>query len=153
MAGPRAGSPARRGNRNKASNRNKAKGTRAETAVVSYLTAHGWPHAERRAQATGQHGTDAGDITGTPALAWEVRARRRLDLLAWLRDAAARRRAARADIALLVIKPDGLGTDSIAGWPVVLTLADACQLLRSAGYGSPVEAERSTPAPPAARRP
>ena len=45
-------------------------GTRAETAVVRYLAAHGWPLAERRAL----HGTqDLGDITGTPGLVWEVK--------------------------------------------------------------------------------
>ena len=44
-------------------NRPKAIGTAAETAVVRYLAAHGFPAAERRAL----HGaTDLGDITGTP---------------------------------------------------------------------------------------
>lgn len=46
-------------------NRPKAIGTAAETAVVRYLAAHGFPAAERRAL----HGaTDLGDITGTPGL-------------------------------------------------------------------------------------
>ena len=45
-------------------------GTRAESAVVKYLAANGWPNAERRAL----HGnTDLGDITGTPGLVWEVK--------------------------------------------------------------------------------
>lgn len=47
----------------------KAIGTAAETAVVRYLAAHGFPAAERRAL----HGaTDLGDITGTPSLCWET---------------------------------------------------------------------------------
>ena len=51
-------------------NRPKAIGTAAETAVVRYLAAHGFPAAERRAL----HGaTDLGDITGTPGLCWEVK--------------------------------------------------------------------------------
>ena len=45
-------------------------GTRAESAVVKYLAANGWPNAERRAL----HGnTDLGDITGTPGLVWEIK--------------------------------------------------------------------------------
>jgi hypothetical protein len=45
-------------------------GTRAESAVVKYLAANGWPNAERRAL----HGNvDLGDVTGTPGLAWEVK--------------------------------------------------------------------------------
>lgn len=48
----------------------KAIGTAAETAVVRYLAAHGFPAAERRAL----HGaTDLGDVTGTPGLVWEVK--------------------------------------------------------------------------------
>lgn len=51
-------------------NRPKAIGTAAETAVVRYLAAHGFPAAERRAL----HGaTDLGDITGTPGIVWEVK--------------------------------------------------------------------------------
>lgn len=46
-------------------------GTAAETAVVRYLVAHGFPLAERRAP----HGsTDLGDVTGTPGIVWEVKA-------------------------------------------------------------------------------
>ena len=57
-------------------NRPKAIGTAAETAVVRYLAAHGFPNAERRAL----HGaTDLGDITGTPSLCWEVKGGHRID--------------------------------------------------------------------------
>lgn len=45
-------------------------GTRAETAVVRVLRDHGFPHAERRALRGSQ---DAGDITGTPGVVWEVK--------------------------------------------------------------------------------
>ena len=45
-------------------------GTRAESAVVKYLAANGWPNCERRAL----HGNvDLGDVTGTPGLVWEVK--------------------------------------------------------------------------------
>src|SRR5690606_27104000 len=54
--------------------RSKDIGTRAETAVVRYLRANGFEHAERRALRGRQ---DAGDITGTPGICWEVKARKR----------------------------------------------------------------------------
>ena len=50
--------------------RSKDIGTRAETQVVRFLAANGWPSAERRAL----HGSlDQGDVTGTPGLVWEVK--------------------------------------------------------------------------------
>lgn len=112
--------------------RARRKGTDAERAIVQWLQDHGWPHAERR-QVRGAN--DAGDITGTPALAWEVRNRRELRLVEWLKTTARRRTIARADIGLLIVKPDGMGEVSVASWPVVLTLADAVELLHAAGYG------------------
>lgn len=51
--------------------RSKDIGTAAETAVVRWLQANGWPHAERRALRGNQ---DAGDVTGTPGVCWEVKA-------------------------------------------------------------------------------
>lgn len=124
--------------RTSGANRSKARGTAAETAVTRWLQANGWPSAERRSL----RGTsDAGDIAGTPALAWEVRNRRELRLSAWLKDAAKRRRAAGAEYGLLVCKPDGMGEQSVAAWPVVMTLADAVRLLHAAGYGDPTTEE------------
>ena len=80
-------------------------GTRAETAVVRYLVAHGWPLAERRAL----HGThDLGDITGTPGLVWEVKggeasqdpSDKRID--AWLTETEVERAHAGAAYGILV---------------------------------------------------
>ena len=51
-------------------NKPKQIGTRAETAVARYLAANGFPHAERR---TLRGREDAGDITGTPGVCWEVK--------------------------------------------------------------------------------
>ena len=59
----------------------KAKGTAAETAVVRFLQANGYPHAERRALAGAQ---DRGDVAGIPGLVIEVKAAARLELAAWL---------------------------------------------------------------------
>lgn len=45
-------------------------GTEAETKMVRFLAANGWPNVERRAL----RGTDdQGDVTGTPGLVWEVK--------------------------------------------------------------------------------
>lgn len=46
-------------------------GTDAERELVRWLACNGWPYAERRAL----HGNqDAGDVTGTPGIAWSVKA-------------------------------------------------------------------------------
>lgn len=54
-------------------NKPRAIGTRAETLVVAWVKANGFPHAERIAQ----HGSyDQGDIRLTPDLIVEVKARK-----------------------------------------------------------------------------
>jgi Holliday junction resolvase len=66
----------------------KAKGTAAETAVVRFLQANGYPHAERRALAGAQ---DRGDIAGIPGLVIEVKNERAMKLAAWIAEADAER--------------------------------------------------------------
>jgi|HubBroStandDraft_1064217.scaffolds.fasta_scaffold28870_2 hypothetical protein len=62
----------------------KAKGTAAETAVVRFLQANGYPHCERRALAGAQ---DRGDVAGIPGIVIEVKAAARLELAAWVDEA------------------------------------------------------------------
>jgi hypothetical protein len=62
----------------------KAKGTAAETAVVRFLQANGYPHAERRALAGNQ---DRGDIAGIPGLVIEVKVAQRMELAGWVDEA------------------------------------------------------------------
>ena len=58
----------------------RAKGTKAETAVVNYLKANGWPFAERHAQ----HGSkDVGDVN-IPGVVIEVKSASRIDLSGWI---------------------------------------------------------------------
>jgi hypothetical protein len=97
------------------------KGTSAERMVVEYLKARFWPHAERRALAGS---LDKGDITGTVGLAWEVKAAARLEVPAWLRETETERVNAKADHAVLVIKPTGLGKGSVGRF---YALMDAAQ--------------------------
>jgi hypothetical protein len=67
----------------------KAKGTAAETAVVRFLQANGYPHAERRALAGNQ---DRGDVAGIPGLVIEVKNAATITLSAWLKEANAEAR-------------------------------------------------------------
>lgn len=134
--------------------RSKAIGTATERAVVMFLRRHGFPHAERRALA-GVH--DLGDIVGTPGIAWEVKGGKTAATAAdglvgqWLTETERERRAARADIGVLVLKRTGIGADNAGRWwavlqladltptlprlPARVTLADAVTLLHHAGYG------------------
>ena len=68
------------------------RGTKWETAVVAYLQASGWPHAERRAL-RGKH--DRGDLSGVVGLVVEAKSAARVELAAWLDEA--KREAAIAD--------------------------------------------------------
>lgn len=139
-------------------------GTAAETAVVGYLRSHGFPLAERRALA-GVH--DLGDVVGTPGVAWEVKggkaAERAGDGLVedWLAETERERRAAGADLGVLVLKRAGVGpanagrwwavvrtgelvVGSVIGVPTRMHLADAVRLLRGCGYGQPPDNERAS---------
>ena len=103
----------------------KSRGAETQRIVAAYLIGHGWPYA-----------TDVGagrggvDILGTPGLAWEVKARRDLNLLAWLRQASTGN-----GLPIVVHRPDGMGPASIADWPMTLHFGQGVTLLRAAGYG------------------
>ncbi|GAA4059646.1 hypothetical protein [Actinomadura miaoliensis] len=153
-------------------------GTRAETAVVRYLRGAGFPQAERRAL---KGVLDEGDITGTPGIAWEVKARKRPpsdeQIAAWMVETEVERVNAGASFGVLVVRRAGVGPARAAFWwaflriedvaalvnmadkrlyaipaamvagfprhPARLLLADAVQLLRLAGYGTPLGDEES----------
>jgi Holliday junction resolvase len=59
-------------------------GTAAERAVVTYLQANGFPHAER---APRWGARDRGDVLGMPGVVVEVKAQRALNLAAALAEA------------------------------------------------------------------
>lgn len=82
----------------------RAKGTAAETAVVKYLQANGFPHAERRAL----HGTaDKGDITGCGPLVFEVKNHKIIDLAGWVKELEAEMVNAKVDTGAVVAKKRG----------------------------------------------
>lgn len=109
----------------------RAKGTAAETAVVRFLQAHGFPYAERRAL----HGShDRGDVTGLGPVVLEVKNCARLEMSQWLKELEHEIRNARAETGAVVAKRRGI-TDP-AGWYAVLTFGDFVELLLEAGYGN-----------------
>ena len=132
-------------------------GTAAETAVVRYLVANGWPSAERRAL---KGNLDQGDVTGCPGLVIEVKggnaAKTASDgqITAWLAETETERLNAKADIGVLVLQRAGCGPANVGRWwavihlhhlnafahdaPVRMHLADACRYLRDIGYGTPL---------------
>jgi hypothetical protein len=90
-------------------NASKAKGTAAETAVVRFLQANGYPHAERRALAGAQ---DRGDVAGIPGVTIEVKAAKRFELAAWIEETlkeSGREASPTQVVPLLVVKRPGKG--------------------------------------------
>lgn len=119
----------------------KAKGTSAESAVVKFLQRAFWPYAERRALSGGQ---DKGDITGTPGIAWEVKSAKTLCIPAWLRETETERVNAKADYAVLVIKPVGVGLTRTDQWYALMDQEKFGELLDEKPFGSWVQAATIT---------
>jgi hypothetical protein len=112
-------------------NRSKAIGTKWESAVVAYLNARGWVHAERR---TLSGNLDRGDINlgnGAPVVI-ECKHHNRLELAAWLDEAADE--AANAHVPLGVVWAHRKGKASPADGYVVMSGEAFATLLRDAGY-------------------
>jgi hypothetical protein len=63
--------------------KSKQKGTSAETAVVKYLKANGFPRAERRAL---QGNLDKGDISGVDDVVFEVKDHKKMELSGWVKE-------------------------------------------------------------------
>lgn len=108
-----------------------AKGTRAETAVVQWLQAHGRPHVERRAL---QGTRDRGDIAGIPGVVLEVKAGARLEIPRWLAETETEQVNDGAAMGLLIVKPKGVGDTRVGDWWVIQRLEQAESLLRLAGF-------------------
>lgn len=147
-------------------NRSKSIGTYAETAVARAAQVRGFPNADRYAL----HGSaDIGDVTLCPGVVVEVKggeaARRCSDLQVqnWLDETARERDNAHAAVAFLVVQRRGVGGPNASRWfaywrlgwiadlsycqtfearqvVVRMTLGEALDLVRAAGYGEPIEA-------------
>lgn len=141
------------------------RGADTERLLVRGLRELGFPHADRTIR-TG-HGSaraDLGDVDGTPGVVWQAKSMRPITraeacVPGWMAETEQQRRAARADVGVLVVRRDlfhppdwwtfldaavlaGLvdvgatpGRPEPLGIPARVTLRDACMLLRAAGYG------------------
>jgi hypothetical protein len=116
--------------------RQRAKGTRWESRIVAFLAAHGFPHVERRAL---NGATDKGDITGIPGVVIEAKDQNRHSWAEWLDEATQEAENANADVGVVWAHRRGY-TDPGKGY-VVLDGRTFVWLLRSAGYGDPIEEE------------
>lgn len=115
------------------SDHRKRRGRASEHIVAAYLRENGWPYAEP--VGASRPGTD---VTGTPGIDWEVKARRGLDLPALIRQLGARE--TETGLSVGVLRLNGQGPASIDSWPAVVRLADLVTLLHLAGYGEAPDA-------------
>lgn len=104
----------------------KARGMRTQLVVAEYLRENGWPHA-----GSAGAGRNGADITETPDIAVEVKARADLSPLAWVRQA---EKAAAGRLPFVVFRPNGMG-EHPQDYVTFMRLADLVSLLRAAGYG------------------
>lgn len=157
------------------------RGADTERLLVRALRDLGFPHADRTIR-TG-HGTarcDLGDVDGTPGAVWQVKSMRpasRAETMVpeWMVETERQRKAARADVGVLVVRRDlwlpprwWVFLDAVTfaglviaparvgipetlpaaeGLPVRVELRDACTLLRAAGYGEPLDDTPATLSP------
>src|SRR5688572_15126478 len=103
----------------------KRRGADTQRVVAEAWRADGWPYAEPvGAGAAGR------DLTGTPGVAIEIKARAGFDPMAWLRQAS---RNAGPDIPAVVLRPNGAGPATVDDWPVIMSHGAFRALLRAAG--------------------
>lgn len=114
--------------------RSKQKGTRFESAIVDYLTEHGFPYAERRTLSGSQ---DRGDIAGVPGWVLEAKNCSAASLGAWI-DVATTEQA-NAGAAYSAVWHHRRGKSSPGDGFVTMTGAAFTRLLCEAGYGTPAE--------------
>ncbi len=106
----------------------KSRGLATQAIVAAYLSTRGWPYAV----STGS-GRGGSDLTGTPDIAVEIKARAGFDPAAALRQA---EDAADGRLPFVVLRLNGQGPASVEEWPVVIRLGRFVEVWREAGYGS-----------------
>ena len=113
----------------------KQKGTSAESAFVkSPSVLEGFPGVERRALAGVN---DMGDVSGMVGLVVEIKNHKTYKFPEWLKETEIERVNAKADYGVLVVKPNGVGLNSVDDWWAVMPVGAMLNLLRDAGYGNP----------------
>lgn len=118
--------------------RQRVTGTSAESAVVGYLRAHGFPHAERRAL---NGALDKGDIAGCIGICIEVKAGNAAanasdgQVEKWLEETETERVNAKADIGILVMKRKGFSNQRAGEWWAVVDGGVFADLVYEPAYG------------------
>lgn len=107
----------------------KRRGMRTQALVARYLQLSGWPFAESAGA-----GRSGSDVTGTPDIAVEVKARTNLDPLAWLRQAESARAEGDTRLPFAVVRCNGQG-ENAGDYVAMIRLSSLIQVLTEAGYG------------------
>lgn len=106
----------------------KRRGMKTQALVAELMRGRGWPFAESAGA-----GRSGADVTGTPDVAVEVKARAGLDPLAWVRQAEG---AADGRLPFAVFRPNGMG-EHPEQFLAMIRFGDLLDLLTEAGYGDP----------------
>ena len=109
------------------------KGKRAERAVVNWLRANGFLHAERRISGMDN---DTGDITGIPGVVIDVKDRVQAKPTTWIDQFIDELDNTPGDPVGFVAWKRA-GTTDVGQWHAMLPVHLIARLLREAGYGAP----------------
>lgn len=107
------------------------KGTKAESALVSYLKTRGFRYVERRAKSGRK---DRGDIAGIPGVVIEVKSQARFDLAGWVREARLEAINDDAPTWFVVVKAPGKGLEKADEWYAVTSVRVMADLLSDAPW-------------------
>ena len=107
----------------------KRRGLESQNRLAEYLAAHGWPYAQ--SAGAGRPGTD---VTGTPGLVWECKARTDFNPVGWLKQA----EKGEGGLSIAVYRPNGVGPHP-EKFIAMVRLSELVPLLLAAGYGGYVQ--------------
>lgn len=125
-------------------NRNKIKGDKAERATKAALARLGFPWTEKTRAG---YERDAGDLhlVPGPAVIAQVKAWATYAWAEWFTGLAAQIEQSGADHGFLVLRRPGMSDERGEEFIVAMRLRDFTRLLRSAGYGEPLDSDEATP--------
>jgi hypothetical protein len=112
--------------------RERQKGHEAERAVANYFASSGWPMAiTQRNSVGGNYYQQREDIVGVPGVSIEVKNRYRFEPASALRQAAIN--GGPDKVALLIVKPNGVGLTRVGDWWAMCYLRHLVPLLPREG--------------------
>ena len=115
----------------------KQKGPSAESAFVKDpRVLESFPMVERRAL-SGVN--DMGDVSGAPGLVFEIKNHKTYKFPEWIKETEVERINAKADFGITIVKPNGVGLNSVSNWWAVMPVGAMLDLLREAGYGDSID--------------